>query len=80
MGESSGYVVNFDPYQGAKNGKSVKASDNAWGLGEVVVLSLLDILPENISYRVFTDNFYICKAFTIFGNKKDSGLPDIEGK
>ena len=48
LAESNGYLINFDPYQGAKNGKSARANDKTWGLGEIVVLSLLDVLPENV--------------------------------
>ena len=40
VAESLGYVVNFDPYQGAKNGMSTSAGKKTWGLGETVVLSL----------------------------------------
>ena len=58
LAESNGYVINFDPYQGAKNGKSAKANDKTWGLGEIVILSHLDVLPENVCYRVTTDNFF----------------------
>ena len=58
LAESNGYVINFDPYQGAKIGKSARANDKTWGLGEIVVLSLLDVLPENVCYRVTTDYFF----------------------
>ena len=56
LAESNGYVINFDPYQGAKNGKKHHSSEISWGLGETVVLSLLDVMLENIGYHVFIDN------------------------
>ena len=55
--ELLGYVVNIDPYQGAKCGNTTRA-DKTCALGETIVLSLLDVLPQNICYRVFTDNFF----------------------
>ena len=56
--ESLGYFVNYDPYQGAKCGNTTRATDKTWALGETVVLSLSDALPQNICYRVFMDNFF----------------------
>ena len=53
-----GYVVNFHPSQGAKNGMSMRAIEKAWGLGETVALSLLDVLPKETCYRAFMDNFF----------------------
>ena len=58
LAEKTGYVIHFDPYQGAKNGKSARASPTVWGLGEKTVLSLLEVLPEKISYDVYFDNFF----------------------
>jgi len=58
LAEPLGYVVNFDPYQGAKSRGSVRANENNWGLGETVVLSLMDVLPSDTCYRVFMDNFF----------------------
>ncbi len=34
LAEVLGYVVQFDPYQGAKHGAQTRASDSSWGLGE----------------------------------------------
>ena len=34
-----------------------RANESTWGLGERVVLSLLDAIPQNTAYRVFMDNF-----------------------
>ena len=56
--ELLGYVVYTDPYQGAKNGMSTGTSEQTLGLGETVVLSLLDALPKETCYRVFMDNFF----------------------
>ena len=58
LAESLGYVINFDTYQGAKNGMSMRASEKNWRLGETVVLSLLDALPKETCYRVFMVNFF----------------------
>ena len=58
LAESNGYVINFDPYQGAKNGKKHHSSETSWGLGETVVLSLLDVMSENIGYHVFIDHIF----------------------
>ena len=49
-------VVNFDPYQGAKNGMLSRANEKTWVLGETVVLSLLDALPKQTCYIVFMEN------------------------
>ena len=48
LAETLGYVVNFDPCQGPKNGTSTRASKKTWGLGETVVLSLLDGLTKEM--------------------------------
>ena len=57
-----------NPYQGAKCGSTTRA-DKTCALGETIVLSLLDVLPQNICYRVFRDNFftslYLLKFFAI---------------
>ena len=45
LAEPLRYVVKFDPYQGAKCGNATRATNKTWGLGETVVLSLLDVLP-----------------------------------
>jgi len=47
MAEQYGYVVQFDPYQGAKSGRKQVASKTNWGLGEIVVLRLMGCLPDN---------------------------------
>ena len=58
MAEDSGYVVQFDPYQGAKSSGPQRSSPVTWGLGENVVLELLEVLPKGPSYHVFIDNFF----------------------
>ena len=58
LAENTGYVIHFDPYQGAKGGQSARASPTVWGLGEKTVLSLLEVLPEKTSYDVYFDNFF----------------------
>ena len=60
MAEDSGYVVQFDPYQGAKLCGPQRSSIQTWGLGEKTVLELMDVLPKGPSYHVFIDNFF-CK-------------------
>lgn len=58
LAEDSGYVVKFEPYQGAKTTGPQRSTPTTWGLGEYVVLNLLDVLPKGISYHVFFDNFF----------------------
>ena len=58
LADVRGYVIHFEIYQGAKNGKVVKATPTSWGLGEQVVLSFLEVLPINVSYNVFFDNYF----------------------
>ncbi len=58
LAEESGYVVQFDPYQGAKSTGPTRSSPTSWGLGEKVVLELLEVLPQGVSYHVFMDNFF----------------------
>ena len=58
LAEDSGYVVHFDPYQGAKSGGPQRSSPVTWGLGEKVVLELVEALPKGPSYHIFMDNFF----------------------
>ena len=51
-------MVQFEPYQGAKGKTSCRKSATNWGLGERVVLDLLNSLPRKLSYHVFCDNFF----------------------
>ena len=50
-------MVQFEPYQGAKC-SGARSSPQTWGLGEITVLKLLDVLPKEYSYHVFIDNFF----------------------
>jgi len=65
LASSDGYVIQFEPYQGAKKSGSTRSSTSSWGLGEQVVLDLLAELPRGISYHVFTDNFFT--SFRLLG-------------
>ena len=58
LASSIGYVVQFEPYQGAKTAGSCKSSASKWGLGEHVVLDLLAELPTGVSYHIHFDNFF----------------------
>ena len=58
LAEESGYVIQFDPYQGAKSCGPQRSTPQTWGLGEMVVLELLDVMPKGESYHVFMDNFF----------------------
>lgn len=58
LATSEGYVVQFEPYQGAKKSGGTRSSAASWGLGEHVVLDLLEELPRGASYHVFIDNFF----------------------
>ena len=58
LAETLGYVIQFDPYQGAKFGKAQKKSETCWGVGERVVLNLIETLPKSLSYNLFFDNIF----------------------
>ena len=58
LAETSGYVIQFDPYQGVKNGNACRSSSTTWGLGESVVLSLAESLPKDGAQHIFIDNFF----------------------
>ena len=58
LASSDGYVVQFEPYQGAKKQGAIRSSATSWGLGESVVLDLLGELSVQTSYHIFTDNFF----------------------
>ena len=57
VGKTYGYVVQFRPYKGAKKGKQV-ASSTKWGLGESVVLRLMECLTPTFSFNIFMDNYF----------------------
>ena len=54
--EAYSYVVQFRPYQGAKKGKQV-ASSTKWGLGENVLLELMECLTPTVSFNIFMNNY-----------------------
>lgn len=58
LAESSGYVLQFDPYAGAKSGRKQHSSTNSWGLSENVVLSLCEALPKDDAQHVYMDNYF----------------------
>ena len=53
---SDGYLIQFIPYQGAHGAKLKYQAE--YGLGAAVVLELLERLPENVSYKLYCDNFF----------------------
>ena len=53
LATSDGYVVQFEPYQGAKKGGQCRSSAVSWGLGERVVLDLLKELPKESCDTMF---------------------------
>ena len=55
--EAYSYVFQFGPYQGAKKGKQV-ASSTKWGLGENVVLRMMECLTETFSFYIIKDNYF----------------------
>ena len=57
FGKAYGYVVQFEPYQGVKKEKQV-ASSSKGGLGESVVLWLMECLPPTFSYHIFMNNYF----------------------
>ena len=52
-----GYVVHFRPYQGAKKGKQL-VSLTKWGLGENVVLRLMECLTPSFIFDIFMDDHF----------------------
>ena len=56
--EAYGNVVQFRPYQGAKKGKQI-ASSAKRGLGENVVLRLIECLSPTVSFDIFMDNYFM---------------------
>ena len=50
LADAYGYVVQFEPNQRVKKRKQV-ASSTKWGLGENVVLQLMECLPPTVSYN-----------------------------
>ena len=59
VAEGYGYVVQLRPYQGTKKGKQI-ASSTKWGLGENIVLRLMESLTPTFSFDIFMDNYFTC--------------------
>ena len=57
VAEACGYVVQFRTYQGAKKGKQF-ASSTKFGLGENIVLRLMECLTPAFGCDIFMDNNY----------------------
>ena len=55
--EGCGYVGQFRTYEGTKKGKQF-ASSTKWGLGENVVLRLIECLAPAFGCDIFMDNNY----------------------
>lgn len=54
--EPLGYLMQFEPYQGAKKGE--KKIPSSLGVGGTVVLNLLEKLPRNTSFKIYGDRFF----------------------
>ena len=55
--KSNSYLVYYRPYQGTKKGKQV-ASFTKWGLGDNVVLRLMECLTPTVGFDLFMDNYF----------------------
>ncbi len=66
LAEDSGYVVQFDPYQGAKLSGPQRLSPQTWELEEKAVLELLETLPKDPSCHVAI--FSSARLITFLGN------------
>ena len=51
------YSVHYRPYQGVNKGKQV-ASSTKWGLGDNVVLRLMECLTPTVSCHLFMTNYF----------------------
>jgi Transposase IS4 len=72
LASSDGYVLQFEPYQGAKKHGGTRSSSTSWGLGELVVLDLLEELPRESSYHIFIDNFFT--SFRLLDHLRCNGI------
>ena len=58
VAEAYSYVVQFRPYQDAKQKKGKQfASSTKWGLGDAVQ-RLLEYLTQTLSFGLFMDNYF----------------------
>ena len=55
--KSNSYFAHYRPYQWAKKGKQV-AFFTKWGLGDNVILWLLECLTLTVSFDLFVDNYF----------------------
>ena len=61
--KSNSYLVHYRPYQCAKKGKEV-VSSTKWGLGDNIVLRLMECLTPIISFDLLMDNYFA--SFRLF--------------
>jgi hypothetical protein len=71
MSTPLGYVVQFEPYQGAKShGQAPPATKETWGLSESVVMDLIADLPK-LPFHLFFDNcftsFRLLEQLSLYG-------------
>ena len=57
MATPLGYVLQFEPYQGAKSHGQVLKSKETWGLSELVVLDLVADL-QRFPFHLYFDNYF----------------------
>ena len=57
VAEAYGYVVQFRPYHGTRKEKQV-ASSTKWGLGENIILRLMEYLNPTFSFEMVMDNYF----------------------
>ena len=69
--EAYGYVVQFWRYKGAKKVKQVALSTK-WGLGENVVLRLMERLILSFSFDIFIENYFT--SFRLFTHLESTTL------
>ena len=55
--KSNSFLVHYRPYQGVKKGKQV-ASSTKWGLGDNIVLRLMECLTSTVSCHLFMANYF----------------------
>ena len=57
VAETYGYVVQFRPYHGTRKEKQV-AFSTKWGLGENIILQLIECLNPTFSFEIVMDNYF----------------------
>ncbi len=65
----SGFLYDFDVYQGRKQGDSKPFE---YGMGGDVVMSLTSTLPPNRNFKVFVDNFFT--SLPLLSKLKEKGI------